>query len=225
VSFRWDDVWRCGSGWAPLNNEFHAGYMAKLGTFLRSRKELYPPPAEIFRAFERPGLNEVKVVILGQDPYADGKATGLAFSVRNKTELTPSLRNIYAAIEADLGSAPARSGDLTPWTEDGILLLNAILTVDRKKPNSHAAQGWERFTDRVVEVISEELDGVIFLLWGEKALRKARLVDTKRHYVLPAAHPQAHTNARLPLSRCRHFSLTNCLLEAQNREPIRWLRA
>lgn len=227
MSFRWNNVWRCSSSWAPLNNEFNAGYMAKLGTFLTSqlaaRREVYPPTAEIFRAFELTALDRVKVVILGQDPYTNSKATGLAFSVHNK-KLSASLQNIYDAIEADLGSASARNGDLTPWTEDGVLLLNSILTVG-SKPNSHAMQGWECFTDRAVEVISEEHERVIFLLWGDKAWRKARLVDTKRHYVLPAAHPQARTNARLPLSRCRHFSLTNYLLQAQNRGRIRWERA
>lgn len=162
-------------------------------------------------------------MILGQDPYADGKATGLAFSVENGS--TPSLRSIYAALEADLQCKAQRGGDLTPWTEDGVL-LNTVLTVAPGDPNSHVVGGWwERFTDSAIEVINSQQDPVVFLLWGQRAWSKARLVDPERHYVLPAAHPQARKGPRLPLSRCRHFSLANHLLEAHGRRSIRWERA
>jgi uracil-DNA glycosylase len=228
MCFQLASIWRCRDSWGQLNQEFDASYMEALDQFLDSeRGRFYPREDEIFKAFEATALDNVKVVIVGQDPYHDGKATGLAFSVRNRSELsrTPSLRNIYKAIEADLRSPSARSGDLTPWAEDGVLLLNAILTVRHHEPGSHSSWGWKRFTDRVIKVISEERDGVIFLLWGQQAWSKAPLVHTKRHYFLPAAHPQARPDARLSLSRCRHFSLTNHLLEAQKREPIRWWRA
>lgn len=244
VAFRWTDVWRCNTTWEPLNKEFDLRYMEDLETFLdgelASNSDFHPAPEHIFKAFELTALKDVNVVILGQDPYPPAKATGLskatglAFSVNDgkpndkkldRKKFPPSLKNIYDAIQADRRKKPRRTGDLTPWTEDGVLLLNTILTIG-DKPKSHAKQGWwECFTNRAIKVISDEREAVIFLLWGEQALRKAQHVNPTRHYILPAAHPVAHANARLPLSRSRHFSLTNCLLEADDRDPIGWLDA
>jgi uracil-DNA glycosylase len=232
VAFHLRDCWKGRDpSWDALDGEFDAGDMRHLDEFLRSELQSgrgFCPTdhRRIFQAFKVTSLDRLKVVILGQDPYPDCRAMGLAFSVPSQDDVarTPSLRNIYDAIEADIG-APIRSGDLTPWTEDGVLLLNTLLTVRRGEPDAHAGQGWEWFTDRVVEVVNEKHDPVIFLLWGEHARSKSPLVLTERHYVLHAAHPQARKNARLPLARARHFSLTNGLLKAQRRAPIRWMRA
>lgn len=228
--------WEFDSSWQPLDAEFTNGYpnnvIGKLDHFLSTQRALhaedrsafYPEEKDIFRAFTRTSLDNLKVVILGQDPYHNGQATGLAFSVENK-RLTSSLHSIYAAIEADLGLPARRTGDLTPWAKDGVLLLNTTLTVAPGEAKSHSGAGWECFTNRVVEVINEHAcAGVVFLLWGEWAWEKATLVDHRRHYVLAAAHPRAG-KARLHLSRGRHFSLANVLLEAHGRKGISWLRA
>jgi len=229
MDVRLEENWRFRSSWATMDNAFRGddpeSDIGQLNAFLSEEPDFYPPRERIFRAFDATPLDEIKVVILGQDPYHDGRATGLAFSVEDD-RLTPSLRSIYAAVEADVGHTAKRDGDLSPWAEEGVLLLNTVLTVRRGAPGSHSVGGWwQRFTDCVIELISKQHDPVVFLLWGKRAWSKARLIDTERHYVLAAAHPRAHKNALLQLAGCKHFSIANHLLEAHGQSPVRWDRA
>ena len=209
-----------------LGAEFEKPYFSALAERLhaekRAGKTIYPPGDRIFRAFELCPLDKVKVVILGQDPYhGAGQAMGLSFSVPEGVPAPPSLRNIFKEIESDLGGRMSGKPDLEAWAVQGVLLLNAVLTVRAGEPTSHAAIGWQTFTDAVIKTISERCEGVVFLLWGNYARSKACLVDTSRHSVLEAAHPS-------PLARgaffgCRHFSRTNEILRAEGKEPIDWI--
>ncbi len=214
------------SSWKQaLQSEFEQPYFAELVRFLHREKQegkvIYPPGRQIFRAFELTPLPEVKVVILGQDPYHGyGQAMGLCFSVPEGVPAPPSLKNIFKEIEDDLGIRMSGSPDLEPWARQGVLLLNAILTVRSGEAASHSAIGWQPFTDAVIRCISERCEGVVFLLWGNFARSKRALIDTSRHYVLEAPHPS-------PLARgaffgCRHFSQTNQLLVRQGKTPINW---
>ncbi len=208
-----------------LAGEFEKEYFTSLVRFLHQEKaegrKIYPPGSQIFRAFELTPLEKVKVVILGQDPYhGPRQAMGLSFSVPADVPPPPSLKNIFKEIETDLGLYMSGYPDLTSWAEQGVLLLNAILTVRAGEAASHSRIGWQTFTDAVIRCISDRCDGVVFLLWGNFARGKRELIDTSRHYVLEAAHPS-------PLARgaffgCRHFSRTNEILISQGKSPIEW---
>ncbi len=208
-----------------LQGEFDKPYFASLVGRLHQEKAagnvIYPPGSQIFRAFDLTPVQQVKVVILGQDPYhGPGQAMGLSFSVPRNIPAPPSLKNIFKEIEDDLGIRMSGSPDLEPWARQGVLLLNSVLTVRGGQPASHAGIGWTEFTDAVIRYLSDHCEGIVFMLWGNFARSKAALVDTTRHHVLLAAHPS-------PLARgaffgCRHFSKANALLAAQGKEPIDW---
>ncbi|MCQ2149902.1 MAG: uracil-DNA glycosylase [Bacteroidales bacterium] len=208
-----------------LQDEFEQPYFAELVSFLhRERAEgkvIYPPGSLIFRAFELTPLDEVKVVILGQDPYhRPGQAMGLSFSVPQGVPAPPSLKNIFKEMESDLGIRMSGRTDLEPWARQGVLLLNAILTVRSGEAASHSAIGWQKFTDAVIKTVSERCDGVVFLLWGNFARSKKNLIDTSRHHVLEAAHPSPLAGGAF--FGCRHFSQTNRLLSEENKQTIDW---
>nr|AMK59339.1 uracil-DNA glycosylase [uncultured bacterium UPO53] len=210
-----------------LASEFLSPYMHDLRQFIeqekRAGKTIYPPGPEIFNALNTTPLSRVKVVILGQDPYhGPRQAHGLCFSVRRGVMLPPSLQNIYAEIQTDLGIPPARHGDLTHWAEQGVLLLNSVLTVQAGQAASHQNRGWETFTDAVVRVLNEQCEHLVFMLWGSYAQRKGRIIDTHRHLVLKAVHPSPLSANRGGWFGCRHFSQANRYLEAQGLTPIDW---
>lgn len=209
-----------------LGNEFQADYMAALKRFLAeekaAKKTIYPHSSDWFRAFELTPLNEVKVVILGQDPYhGPQQAHGLCFSVQPGVKVPPSLVNIYKELASDVGFRPVRHGFLEPWAKQGVLLLNTALTVEQGNAASHRGKGWEQFTDRAIETVSQHADPCVFLLWGSHARQKKSLIDQCRHWVLESPHPS-------PLSAHRgffgnqHFSRANQFLVEQGRTPIEW---
>lgn len=208
-----------------LHGEFEKPYFESLVRSLHEEKRrgevIFPPGNRIFRAFELTPVDKVKVVILGQDPYhAPGQAMGLSFSVPEGVTAPPSLKNIFKELESDLGIRLSGSPDLEPWARQGVLLLNAILTVRSGEAASHSTLGWQQFTDAVISAISVHCDGVVFLLWGNYARSKKPLIDISRHTVLEAAHPS-------PLARgaffgCRHFSKTNEILIREGKQPIDW---
>ena len=208
-----------------LAGEFEKPYFASLVRFLHEEKasgqRIYPPGSQIFKAFELTPVDQVKVVILGQDPYhGAGQAMGLSFSVPANIPAPPSLKNIFKEIHDDLGITMSGYPDLEKWARQGVLLLNAVLTVMAGQPASHSSIGWTEFTDAVIKYISDHCTGVVFLLWGNFARSKKALIDTTRHYVLEAAHPS-------PLARgaffgCRHFSKTNEILAREGKTPIDW---
>jgi uracil-DNA glycosylase len=232
VSFRLQSLWNFGGSWSGLDGQFIEGYMAQLDEFLRSQRasSFYPAEADIFKAFEATPLEGVRVVIVGQDPYTDGSATGLAFSIPKNRELPPSLRNIYCELERDLGRPAARCGDLTHWAAQGVLLLNSVLTVRvNAKFRSHRCGGWwTRFTNQALKLIDAERPGVVSCLWGAQAEGKRKyLVHSSCDHMLTASHPSPKTfRKRLrghpSFDGCGHFSEVNRLLEAQGDEPIRW---
>jgi uracil-DNA glycosylase len=209
-----------------LREEFDKTYFQHIVTFLRAEKNsgkiIYPPGPYIFNAFNKTSFIKVKVVLLGQDPYHNkGQAHGLSFSVPNGVAKPPSLINIFKELESDLGISPPTNGNLEKWASQGILLLNASLTVRQNEPGSHSKIGWLQFTDTVISKISEELNGIVFLLWGKFAQEKQALIDETKHYVLKAAHPSPFS-ADKGFFGCRHFSKTNELLLLQKKEPIDW---
>ncbi|HMO62716.1 MAG TPA: uracil-DNA glycosylase [Ferruginibacter sp.] len=210
-----------------LKSEFSKAYFLELATFLKTEKLagkiIYPPGPLIFNAFNQTPFNRVKVVILGQDPYHNpGQAHGLSFSVPNGIKPPPSLVNIYKEIQKDIGvPMPAAYGNLTRWAEQGVLLLNAVLTVRANEPASHSKIGWMNFTDAVIQKISAEKKGVVFVLWGKFARDKQALIDETKHHVLQAAHPSPFS-ADKGFFGCRHFSKTNELLVKEGLEPIDW---
>ena len=211
---------------AALEPEFASDYMAELRSFLRAEKaagkRIYPHSSNWFRALELTPLDNVRVVILGQDPYhGDGQAHGLCFSVPIGQRTPPSLLNIYKEIEADLGIARATHGNLEHWAKQGVLLLNSVLTVEAGQAASHQKRGWERFTDAIIRAVSDRADPVVFLLWGAYAQKKAAFVDSDRHLVLTAAHPSplaAHNG----FFGIRPFSKTNAYLTDKGLPPIDW---
>ncbi len=210
----------------PLQTEFEASYMQDLKLFLRNEKDkhkiIYPHSSNWFHALETTALDEVKVVILGQDPYHQpGQAHGLCFSVQPGIKIPPSLVNIYKELESDLGIKPVKHGYLESWARQGVLLLNAVLTVEDSKANSHQGKGWEAFTDKVIEVINEQRQNVVFMLWGSYAQRKGSVIDTSKHLVLTAPHPSP-LSAHRGFFGCRHFSKANQYLEAHGQMPINW---
>ena len=216
-----------GGSWGKaLGGEFDQPYMRDLRQFLvEERKQgqtLYPPSDRVFAALNATELENVRVVILGQDPYhGPGQAHGLCFSVQPGVAIPPSLQNIFKEIHDDLGIAPANHGCLTSWAEQGVLLLNTVLTVRRGDAGSHRNRGWERFTDRVIEVVNTQCAAVAFLLWGSFAHKKAVLLDSRRHEVLRAPHPSP-LSAHRGFFGCRHFSKANTFLHSRGRLPVDW---
>ena len=217
---------RIENSWkSALADEFGKPYFASLVRFLHEEKaagkKIFPPGSQIFRAFELTPVSQVKVVILGQDPYHGlGQAHGLSFSVPDGIPAPPSLKNIFKEIETDLGIRMSGYPNLEKWARQGVLLLNAVLTVRSGEAASHSKIGWQEFTDAVIKYISDNCEGVVFMLWGNFARTKRDLIDTSRHHVLEAAHPS-------PLARgaffgCRHFSQANNLLMASGKTPIDW---
>ena len=207
-----------------LKSEFSAPYFQTLTQFLIDERKqfiVYPPKGLVFAAFNRTSFENVKVVIIGQDPYhKKGQANGLSFSVSPGIAKPPSLVNIFKELKTDLDIPIPQSGNLEPWADQGVLLLNATLTVREGEAGSHQKKGWEIFTDAVIKKISEEKTGVVFLLWGNFAHTKEELINKDKHFILKAAHPS-------PLARgaffgCKHFSKTNELLEKEGLEPIDW---
>lgn len=208
-----------------LKEEWETDYFKQLTDFVRSeyrQAQIFPPAKQIFAAFDACPFDNVKVVILGQDPYhGEGQANGLCFSVNHGIPLPRSLVNIFREISEDTGSTMSGDGDLSRWANQGVLLLNATLTVRAHQPGSHQGRGWERLTDKVIQTLSNERNGLVFILWGSYARSKKPLIDTSRHLVLESAHPS-------PLSASRgffgnhHFTRTNDYLRFQGKDPIIW---
>lgn len=220
MNVRIEESWK-----QALQSEFEKPYFAGLVASLHEEKArgevIYPPGSQIFRAFELTPVPQVKVVILGQDPYHNpGQAMGLSFSVPDGVPAPPSLINIFKEISSDLGVRMSGSPNLEPWARQGVLLLNSILTVRAGQAASHRSLGWETFTDAVIKYLSDNCDGIVFMLWGNFARTKAALIDPEKHLILEAAHPS-------PLARgaffgCRHFSKANNFLTFKGKTPIEW---
>ncbi len=208
-----------------LSDEWAKDYFVRLTDFVRNEyatKQIFPPGNQIFAAFNATPFNDVKVVILGQDPYHDvGQANGLCFSVNDGIPFPPSLRNIFQEIHNDTGAPIPQSGDLSRWAKQGVLLLNATLTVEAHRAASHQRQGWEQFTDQVISHLSQNRENLVFILWGSYAISKRVLIDDSKHLVLTSVHPS-------PLSAYRgffgnkHFSKTNAYLTSHGKDPIKW---
>lgn len=201
---------------------YFKGILEQVAREQRDGKIIFPPKTHIFRAFELTAYADIKVVILGQDPYhGENQAHGLSFSVQKPVPKPPSLQNIFKEIEQDLGLPAPDHGDLTGWAQQGVLLLNASLTVQAGTPQSHAKLGWQTFTDHVIACVNDHPEPVVFLLWGASAQRKADLLDAKRHLILTAPHPSPLSCHRGFLG-CRHFSQANAFLKKNHRSPIEW---
>ncbi|MEZ5380103.1 MAG: uracil-DNA glycosylase [Acidimicrobiales bacterium] len=212
--------------WNPiLNGEFAKPYWAELQQFVaeeRARGPVYPPHDEVFAALHLTPYAEVKVMILGQDPYhGPGQAHGLCFSVRPPTPPPPSLKNLFAELESDLGITPPTDGSLEPWARQGVLLLNTTLTVRAGQAASHQGKGWERFTDEVLMAVNAKPERVVFMLWGSAARKKRTLIDTSRHVIIESAHPSP-LSAHRGFLGSRPFSRANAALVAAGRTPIDW---
>ena len=209
-----------------MKDEFEKPYFKELIEFVRGeylKAKVFPPPKFIFRAFELCPFDTVKVVILGQDPYhGGGQAHGLCFSVPENIDMPPSLKNICIEIINDLGGKVPRHGNLEHWAKQGVLLLNATLTVRAHSPASHQGKGWEEFTDAVIKTLSKKKEHLVFLLWGNYAKKKSELIDWEKHLVLEAAHPSPFS-AHSGFFGCKHFSQTNEYLQKYDKEPIKWL--
>lgn len=210
----------------PLQGEFEQPYMDQLKRFLIAEKErgkhVFPKGANWFRALDLTPLEDVRVVILGQDPYhGPGQAHGLCFSVPDGVQPPPSLVNIYKELESDLGIARPRHGFLEHWAKQGVLLLNSVLTVEMGRAASHRERGWERFTDRIIAEVNAKAEPVVFMLWGSYAQKKAAFVDRNRHLVLKAPHPSP-LSAHSGFFGCKHFSRANAFLESHGQRPIDW---
>ena len=226
-----EDRVRLEASWkAALHEEFEKPYMRNLRAFLRkektARKVIYPKGDRIFRALDLTPLTSAKVVIIGQDPYhGPRQAHGLCFSVQSGVPQPPSLINIFKEVNEDLGTASqhldAQKGCLEKWANQGVLLLNAVLTVERGRAGSHQGQGWETFTDEVVSVLNASRSGLVFMLWGSYAQKKGAIVDRTRHCVLSSPHPSP-LSAHRGFFGCRHFSKANAYLEEQGVAPIDW---
>jgi len=208
-----------------LQQEFEKPYFRTLTDFVRKEyaaRTVYPPAKLIFNAFDSCPFNKVKVVIVGQDPYHEpGQAHGLCFSVNDGVQIPPSLVNIYKEIEDDLGIPAPRSGDLTRWAKQGVLLLNATLTVQAHRAGSHQGKGWEEFTDAAIKRLAEVRNHLVFILWGAYAQRKGASIDANRHLILKSPHPSP-LSAHRGFFGNKHFSKANGYLSAHNMEPIRW---
>lgn len=209
-----------------LGDQFEQEYMHELREFLLTRKKhqavIYPPGRQIFSALDTTPFEQVRVVILGQDPYhGPGQAHGLCFSVQPGVKIPPSLANIYREIQTDLGIAPPTHGYLQSWAEQGVLLLNAVLTVERGQAGSHQGKGWEIFTDAIVKLLNDEKQGLVFMLWGSYALKKGAAINQKKHLVLKAPHPSP-LSAHRGFLGCRHFSSANKYLLQHGQVQIDW---
>ena len=210
----------------PLQPEFDKAYMQGIRSFLLGEKsagrKIYPEGKNIFKALDSTPLTDVKVVILGQDPYHGPKqAHGLSFSVLPGVDIPPSLKNIYKELAADVGFVPPAHGYLQAWAEQGVLLLNSTLTVEARKAGSHQGKGWEIFTDAVIHAVNDHCSGVVFMLWGGYAQKKGAFIDSEKHCVLIAPHPSPLSVYR-GFMGCRHFSKANDYLVLQNKEPVQW---
>lgn len=215
------DVWR-----KHLTPFFDSAEFVSLDNHLSRRAHagvnIFPPKQMVFQAFNETLFQSVKVIILGQDPYhGAGQAMGLSFSVPSDEKAPPSLRNILKEIESDLGGTELSGPDLTPWAKQGVLLLNAVLTVEEKDPNSHSSLGWENLTDLAIESLSREREGLVFILWGGFAQKKARNIDGTKHLILSAPHPSPLSSYR-GFFGCQHFSKANEYLTSQAQSPIAW---
>ena len=215
-----------GNEWdALLADEIQKDYYLKLRQFLISEyttRRIYPPMEDIFNALRHTSYSDVRAVILGQDPYhGPGQAHGMCFSVKRGTPPPPSLQNIFKEIKSDLGIDPPQHGELTSWADNGVLLLNTVLTVREGQPNSHKGMGWEQFTDRIIQLLNERQQPMVFLLWGGNARSKARLITNPAHLVLQCAHPSP-LSAYNGFFGCRHFSKTNAILKANGLKEIEW---
>ncbi len=220
MEIRIEESWK-----RELAEEWKKDYFVRLTQFVREEyatKQIFPPGRQIFAAFNSTPFHDVKVVILGQDPYHDvGQANGLCFSVNDGIQFPPSLRNIFKEIESDIGSPIPQSGDLSRWAKQGVLLLNATLTVEAHRAGSHQRRGWEQFTDSVITHLAAHRDNLVFILWGSYAIGKGAFIDRSRHLVLTSVHPS-------PLSAHRgffgnhHFSRTNQYLIEHGKTPIEW---
>ncbi len=219
TTITWHDV--IGS---EKDQDYFKETLAYVANERKNGKTIYPPQEDVFSAFRYNELADIKVVILGQDPYhGPNQAHGLSFSVRPGVPAPPSLVNIYKELEKDIeGFTRPPHGYLASWAQQGVLLLNTVLTVEKGKAHSHAHLGWETFTDRVIAAINEHRSDVIFLLWGAHAQKKGKIIDTKKHHVLTAPHPSP-LSAHRGFLGCRHFSQTNQLLQQQGLAPINWL--
>jgi len=210
---------------SKLEDEFQKPYFDELIQFVRKEYQsntIYPPGKEIFRAFDCADFDEVKVVIIGQDPYhGPGQANGLCFSVREGMTMPPSLKNIFKEIHNDLGKPIPSNGDLERWARQGVLLLNATLTVRASSPGSHQNKGWETFTDAVIRHISDQKNNIVFLLWGAYAQKKGEIIDRNKHLVLMSAHPSPFSADR-GFFGCKHFSKTNAYLKSKGIKEIDW---
>jgi len=209
-----------------LDDQFDQPYMTKLRKFLITRKQhhsvIYPPGAQIFNALNSTHFDDVRVVILGQDPYhGPGQAHGLCFSVLPGTRIPPSLANIYREIESDIGIAKPAHGYLQSWADQGVLLLNAVLTVERGQAGSHQGKGWEQFTDTIVQLLNNQRQGLVFMLWGSYAMKKGAVINQRKHLILKAPHPSP-LSAHRGFLGCRHFSSANQYLQEQQSSPIDW---
>lgn len=216
------------SSWKQqLGSEFHKPYMLNLKEFLKTEKSegkiIYPKGEEYFLALNSTPFDQVKVVILGQDPYhGPNQAHGLCFSVKPGVDIPPSLKNIYKELKQDLGIvAPSKVGFLDSWAKQGVLLLNAVLTVEAGRAGSHAGKGWEEFTDQVIRTINDNREGIIFVLWGAYAQKKGAFIDRKKHFVIEAPHPSP-LSAHRGFLGSRPFSKINEYLEKQGKSPINW---
>ncbi len=210
----------------PLAGEFESLYMQQLRTFLATEKKagkrIFPSGGEFFNSLNHTPLNAVKVVILGQDPYhGEGQAHGLCFSVKPGVRPPPSLQNIFKEIQSDLGIPIPDHGHLTSWADQGVLLLNSVLSVECARAASHKGKGWEQFTDAVVELINRKREGVVFMLWGSYAQRKGAIIDSRRHCVLKAPHPSP-LSAHRGFFGCGHFSAANKYLQGRGEAAINW---
>lgn len=215
-----------GNEWdALLADEIRKDYYLRLREFLKQEyttRRIYPPMEDIFNALRHTSYSDVKAVILGQDPYhGAGQAHGMCFSVKKGTPTPPSLQNIFKELKADLGIDPPPHGELTSWADQGVLLLNTVLTVREGQPNSHRGRGWEQFTDRVIQLLNQREQPMVFLLWGGNARAKASLITNPQHLVLQCAHPSP-LSAYNGFFGCRHFSKTNEFLASRGIPPIDW---
>lgn len=220
---RLDDSWL-----AAIGDEFEQPYLLALREFLQQEKQqgkvVFPPGSQWFSAFNNTPFDQVKVVILGQDPYHGAhQAHGLCFSVLPGVAIPPSLRNIFQELKSDVGALPPQPvhGCLTHWAEQGVLLLNATLTVEQGKAGSHQGKGWEQFTDAAIRALNNQREGVVFVLWGSYAQKKGAFIDTAKHCVLKAPHPSP-LSAHRGFFGCRHFSQANTYLQSQGKSPVEW---
>lgn len=220
MDVRIDDTWK-----RVLQSEFDKPYFELLTSFVRNAYRTttcFPPAREIFRAFDLCPFNKVRVVIIGQDPYHDfNQAHGLCFSVREGVRIPPSLDNIYKELNRDLGIPIPQSGDLTHWAEQGVLLLNATLTVEAHRAGSHQGKGWEEFTDAAIRALNDHCNNIVFMLWGSYAQRKGQFIDRKKHLVLTSVHPSP-LSAYRGFIGCGHFSHANAYLQQHGHAPIAW---